>query len=56
MSTREVTAIAKFATGSNDGSFSEAGFGSIGDIAIGKDGTVYVIDYRNNAVRKVFLK
>lgn len=56
ISSREVITIAKFATGSNDGSFSEAGFGSIGDIAIGKDGTVYVIDYRNNAVRKVFFK
>lgn len=56
ISTREVTTVAKFVTGSSDGSLNEAGFASIGDIAIGKDGTVYVLDYNNSAVRKIFLK
>jgi hypothetical protein len=56
IATREVTTVAKFSGGAKDGSLSEAGFSNIGDIAIDKDGNIYVVDFNNNAVRKIFLK
>jgi len=55
-STREVTTVAKFTNGYKDGSLNEAQFKMIGDIAIDKDGNLYVLDVTNNAIRKIFLK
>lgn len=55
--TKESTTIAQFTSGSNvDGSLTEAKFGSIGDMAIDKQGNLYLIDMTNNAVRKITLK
>ncbi|MBE9586220.1 IPT/TIG domain-containing protein [Mucilaginibacter sp. JRF] len=47
-----------FATGYGfaDGTFANAKFASIDDIAVGKDGSIYVIDGSNGAVRKIILK
>lgn len=57
ISTREVTTVVQFGSGSNvDGSFADAKSGSLGDITMDRNGNLYFIDMTNNAVRKVFLK
>lgn len=56
IATREVTTIARFTRGNKDGSINDAQFSSVGDMAMDKDGVLYIVDYQNNAIRKVFLK
>ena len=42
--------------GYKDGGLNEAQFMSRSDMAIDKDGNIYIVDYQNNAIRKMFLK
>ncbi|WP_160715383.1 IPT/TIG domain-containing protein [Chitinophaga solisilvae] len=53
----EVTTMMKAASGYGDGAFDQAKFSPIvTGMAIGKDGSIYVIDANNSAVRKLFLR
>ncbi|RFZ95476.1 hypothetical protein D0C36_08115 [Mucilaginibacter conchicola] len=54
--TAAVTTILKASYGFTDGTLAEAKFATIEDLAIGKDGSLYVLDGANNAIRKVILK
>lgn len=57
MASGEVTTMMKAARGYEDGAFDKAKFSfSIGGLAIAKDGSIYVLDVGNSAVRKLFLK
>jgi len=56
IATKKVSTLVKFASGFADGSFSTAKIGSMDDMAVDKDGNIYVLDAQNKAVRKVFLK
>lgn len=54
--TREVSTLIKCSErGIKDGDFRDVQFISIVDMAIGPDGSIYVLDY-TNAIRKIFLK
>ncbi|SMC90037.1 IPT/TIG domain-containing protein [Pedobacter nyackensis] len=44
------------ARGYKDGGLNEAEFSSRDDMAIDKDGNIYIVDQGNNAIRKMFLK
>lgn len=53
----EVSTLAKMANGYADGSFGNAKIGAnIPDIAIDRDGNIYLLDINNKAIRKVFLR
>ncbi|RBL89444.1 IPT/TIG domain-containing protein [Chitinophaga flava] len=53
----EVTTMMKATSGYQDGSFDQAKFSAgIGGLAMGKDGSIYVLDINNAAVRKLFLR
>lgn len=55
--TGEVSTVMKLTNGFADGSFEEAKIsGSVTDMAIGKDGAIYLLDTGNGAVRKIFLR
>jgi hypothetical protein len=56
IATRKASTLFKLTRGFADGSFSSAKLGSIDDMAVDKDGVVYILDATNNAVRKVFFK
>lgn len=56
ISTGAVTTLAKFTNGFADGTLATAKFVSLTDLAIGKDGSIYVLDAGNNAIRKIFLQ
>ncbi|MCQ6957234.1 IPT/TIG domain-containing protein [Mucilaginibacter aquariorum] len=43
-------------TGYKDGGLNEAQFRNRSDMAIDKDGNIYIVDQYNNAIRKMFLK
>ncbi|MBO9636489.1 MAG: IPT/TIG domain-containing protein [Chitinophagaceae bacterium] len=53
---REVTTLAKFGFGYQDGTLAQAKFNSVSDIAIGSDGSIYFLDAQNKAIRKIFLQ
>lgn len=53
----EVSTLARMSSGYADGSFANAKMSqNITDIAIDKDGNLYLLDLGNNAIRKVFLR
>ncbi|ASZ09648.1 IPT/TIG domain-containing protein [Chitinophaga pendula] len=54
--TATVSTLARFTNGYADGTLSNAMFKEIKDIAVGKDGSIYVLDSDNQAVRKIFLQ
>lgn len=51
--TRQVGTIFKAGKGFKDGGLADALFGDITDVNIGPDGTIYVLDKTNGAIRKV---
>lgn len=56
ISTATVSTISRFTLGYADGTLSSARFNSFTDMAVGKDGSIYVLDANNKAVRKIFLQ
>jgi sugar lactone lactonase YvrE len=54
--TRKASTLVKLAPGFADGSFANAKIGSMDDMAVDKDGSIYVLDAQNKAIRKIFLK
>jgi len=52
----EVSTLLKSDRGFKDGNFGTAQVASMADIAVSKDGTVYILDNNNNAIRKIYLK
>jgi len=56
IATQEVTTVFKSERGYKNGSLAEAQMNFIADMTIDKDGSVYILDLNNNAIRKVFLK
>lgn len=53
----EVSTMMKLSSGFADGSFAEAKLSAnTGGFAMGKDGSIYILDISNAAVRKVFLR
>lgn len=55
-SSQSVTSIGAGEYGYEDGSLTQAKWGTAYDMAIDKDGDIYIVDPDNRAVRKVFLK
>ena len=53
---KKVSTVVKLRTGFADGAFSDAKIGSMDDMAIDKNGIIYILDAENKAIRKVFLK
>lgn len=57
LSSRELSTVVKASNGYEDGSFDQAKFAyGMSDIAVDKDGDIYILDKGNKAVRKIFLK
>lgn len=57
LSTKVVSTVIKADFGYADGSFDQARFGyGMTDMAIDKDGDIYLVDKANMAIRKIFLK
>jgi hypothetical protein len=56
ISTATVTTLVKFGPGYIDGTLAASKFGTLTDIAVGKDGSIYILDAGNKAVRKIFLQ
>ena len=56
ISTATVTTVAKFTPGFADGTLSTAKMGYPVDLVLGKDGSIYVLDANNGAIRKIFLQ
>lgn len=57
LTAKEVTTVIKTDIGFADGAFDQAKFGyGMSDMAIDKDGDIYVVDKANKAIRKIFLK
>lgn len=56
INSRKVSTLLKLSYGYANGSFNEAKIGSMEDMAVDKDGTIYVLDAENKAIRKIFLK
>lgn len=56
IASRKVSTLLKLTPGFVDGAFSQAKIGSMDDMAVDKDGNIYILDAENKAVRKVFLK
>lgn len=56
INTRSVTTVFKGSYGYADGTLATAKLDRMADIAIDKDGNIYILDAANKAVRKVFLK
>ena len=56
MATRIVSTIQRFGWGYQDGTLNEAKFNSMTDMCIGADGSIYILDATNKAVRKIFLQ
>lgn len=55
--TREVSTLMKVSNGYEDGSFADAKMSlNVADMAVDKEGNIYLLDVNNKAVRKVFLK
>lgn len=53
---KKVSTVVKLRSGFTDGAFSDAKIGSMDDMAIDKNGIIYILDAENKAIRKVFLK
>lgn len=56
LSTGQVSTAAKLSKGFEDGSLDKAKVGLIADLAIDKEGTIYISDPNNRAIRKIVLK
>jgi hypothetical protein len=56
IATATVSTLLKYTNGYADGTLSSARFSSLTDMAIGKDGSIYVLEAGNKAVRKIFLQ
>jgi len=56
IASKKVSTLVKLSNGFADGSFANAKIGSVDDMAVDKDGNIYVLDAENKAIRKVFLK
>lgn len=56
VNTRMVTTVFKASSGYADGTLATAKLDRMADIAMDKDGNIYILDAANKAVRKVFLK
>ncbi|MNL75694.1 hypothetical protein D3C87_2015470 [compost metagenome] len=57
VATRKVSTIFKANNrGYIDGSLVESRFGALADMAVDKNGNIYILDPDNKAIRKVFLK
>lgn len=56
ISTATVSTLIRFTGGFADGTLAAAKFNSLTDMAVGKDGSIYVLDASNKAVRKIFLQ
>lgn len=56
MSNRTVSTVQRFAWGYQDGTLAEAKFNSMTDMCIGADGSIYILDATNKAIRKIFLQ
>nr|WP_068890015.1 IPT/TIG domain-containing protein [Pedobacter panaciterrae] len=56
IATKKVSTLFKLSYGFVDGSFVNAKIGTMDDMAVDKDGNIYILDAENKAVRKVFLK
>ncbi|SKA03749.1 IPT/TIG domain-containing protein [Chitinophaga eiseniae] len=56
LSTGQVSTAVKLSKGFEDGSLDKAKIGLIADLAIDKDGTIYISDPNNRAIRKIVLK
>ncbi|MNL31898.1 hypothetical protein D3C87_1537130 [compost metagenome] len=57
MATRRVSTIFKANNrGYINGTLLESRFGAMADMAIDKDGNIYILDPDNKAIRKIFLK
>lgn len=56
INTRSVTTVFKGSNGYADGTLATAKLDRMVDIAMDKDGNIYILDAANKAVRKVFLK
>ncbi len=56
ISTATVSTMIRFTGGFADGTLATAKFNSMTDIAISKDGSIYILDATNKAVRKIFLQ
>ncbi len=56
LSTGQVSTAAKLSRGFEDGSLDKAKVGMIADLAIDKEGGIYISDPNNKAIRKIVLK
>jgi hypothetical protein len=56
ISTATVTTLVKFGRGYIDGTLTASRFATLTDIAVGKDGSIYILDAGNKAIRKIFLQ
>ncbi|WP_158275319.1 IPT/TIG domain-containing protein [Pedobacter sp. HMWF019] len=54
--TKAVSTLFKVTRGFADGTLTSAKIGSMNDLAVDKDGNIYILDANNKAVRKVLLK
>lgn len=53
---KKVSTMVKLSSGFADGAFTDAKLGSMDDMAIDKNGIIYILDAENKAIRKVFMK
>ncbi|MEJ2880270.1 IPT/TIG domain-containing protein [Pedobacter sp. GR22-6] len=58
IASKKASTLVKFSSGSGfvDGTLSAAKLASMDDMAVDKDGNIYILDADNKAIRKIFLK